>query len=317
MRSFCAGPTFALILTASAVMATRNFTVLNNCPRDLTLYINGQRTSSIPPLQPTPPFVMNNTWSGFFYTDLNQGNKDGAATVRAGFWGDGNSSYVVTDPNWFNVGVKIAPLGPDGSAITPHDGFCSTINCEFGNCPQSFTQPPTHLSLPPSGAAPQPPLFQCNEAAAYLITFCPSFTIPNDVTDGRTISPQGQPKKCLDVRGGTFANGTPVQIYDCNGSAAQKWIITRGIQQIKAWGTNFCLDSTTASPASGTKLKIWQCWDNLPAQQWTYTPDNFILLNNADQCVDLTDGKLTNGNQVQTWKCAWGSKQNQLWTISN
>jgi len=35
------------------------------------------------------------------------------------------------------------------------------------------------------------------------------------------------------------------------------------------------------APASGTGAKIWTCFDNLPAQQWTYTPDNYIRLTNT------------------------------------
>ncbi|MDP9799736.1 serine/threonine protein kinase [Catenuloplanes nepalensis] len=32
--------------------------------------------------------------------------------------------------------------------------------------------------------------------------------------------------KCLDVTGGIFDNGTPVQLYDCNGTPAQKWLLS-------------------------------------------------------------------------------------------
>lgn len=39
-------------------------------------------------------------------------------------------------------------------------------------------------------------------------------------------------------------------------------------------------------------MKIWQCYDNLPAQQWFYTGDNRVALTNRGLCLDLTDGKL-------------------------
>ena len=29
--------------------------------------------------------------------------------------------------------------------------------------------------------------------------------------------------KCVDVAGAANANGTPVQLYDCNGTNAQRW----------------------------------------------------------------------------------------------
>lgn len=80
-------------------------------------------------------------------------------------------------------------------------------------------------------------------------------------------------------------------------------------------------------------MKIWQCYDNLPAQQWFYTNDNRIRLNGKGsssriynlhyseldrrflaECVDLPNGVLTNSNQLQTWHCSTGNN-NQVWTI--
>jgi hypothetical protein len=65
--------------------------------------------------------------------------------------------------------------------------------------------------------------------------------------------------------------------YDCNGTGAQKWVLNRGSTKVRLAGTNFCLDAGT-SPTSGSKMKIWDCYDGLPAQQWWYTDDNRIAL---------------------------------------
>ncbi|KAL0955381.1 hypothetical protein HGRIS_001629 [Hohenbuehelia grisea] len=293
----------------NVVVAVKQFNITNSCPFSINLYINGE-------LQPGPiasygGFTLRTFpegWSGFIYTDLNQGNQDGAGTVRAGFLGSSNYYYVVTDPNWFNVGVSISPVDR-----APKGGFCLPTDCEYQNCPNSFTQPPTRFPPPQSGVPPSPPLYECPASdTGYRVTFCPSGEIPNYQVRPRNITPKGSPNKCLDVRGGTLANGTPVQIYDCNGTTAQKWVIKRGGQQIKLSGTSYCLDATSSNPASGTKMKIWQCYDNLPAQQWTYTSDSFLRLTGTGQCLDLTHGSLANGNQVQTWACA-GSGQNQIW----
>jgi len=136
-------------------------------------------------------------------------------------------------------------------------------------------------------------------------------------------SSQGQPihfnslqNKCLDVRGAVFANGTPVQIYDCNGTKAQRWIVSRGNTKVRLAGTNFCLDSGT-HPADGAQLKIWQCYDNLAAQQWYYADDNRLELevDNQDFCVDLENGVTTNSHKVQTWTCACSDNKNQVWSL--
>ncbi|KAF9556548.1 hypothetical protein CPC08DRAFT_91192 [Agrocybe pediades] len=95
-----------------------------------------------------------------------------------------------------------------------------------------------------------------------IFTFPPGVqgdVVPNPPpTTDVSIHPNGN-NKCLDVRAATYANGTSVQIYDCNGSGAQKWVINRGSNtSIRASGTNFCLDAGS-SPANGVGMKIWQC----------------------------------------------------------
>jgi hypothetical protein len=49
--------------------------------------------------------------------------------------------------------------------------------------------------------------------------------------------------KCLDVVGNKQANNTPVDIYDCNGTGAQNWILVVGLTTLRLAGTNFCLDA--------------------------------------------------------------------------
>ena len=102
--------------------------------------------------------------------------------------------------------------------------------------------------------------------------------------------------------------------YDCNGTPAQDWtVITgEGPTKVQLAGTNFCLDAGS-NPGNGVGMKIWTCFNNLPAQQWFYTGDNRIALENKGLCLDLTNGNLYNGNQVQTWQCGNGNT-NQVWT---
>ncbi|KAF9440465.1 carbohydrate-binding module family 13 protein, partial [Macrolepiota fuliginosa MF-IS2] len=120
--------------------------------------------------------------------------------------------------------------------------------------------------------------------------------------------------KCLDVRGGIFANGTAVQIFDCNGTPAQQWDLQVGETHVRVANTAFCLDAGN-SPANGTPMKIWTCFDNLPAQDWFYTGDDRIALTNQGLCLDLTDGNTTNTNVMQTFQCTDGNT-NQIWTFT-
>ncbi|KAL1410798.1 hypothetical protein Q8F55_001740 [Vanrija albida] len=129
---------------------------------------------------------------------------------------------------------------------------------------------------------------------------------------GKAIRPGRDATKCLEVVNGSLANGTPVIIATCNGSSKQRFDLTPGSTAIKVAGSNFCLDAGS-SPASGTKMKIWQCYSGLPAQSWTFTNGGSIALQTAGQCLDLTDGSLVTGNVVQTWEC-FAHNDNQKWT---
>ncbi|WP_428986358.1 RICIN domain-containing protein [Streptomyces camelliae] len=111
--------------------------------------------------------------------------------------------------------------------------------------------------------------------------------------------------KCLDVQGSGTANGTPVQIYTCNNSAAQEW---------KLWGSYDggyalyntkaakCLDVKSGNNANGTKIQIWSCNGSAP-QQWQFDVRAAGELRNAatDKCLDLHT--FDNGNDTQLYTC--------------
>ena len=66
-------------------------------------------------------------------------------------------------------------------------------------------------------------------------------------------------------RSGT-ANGSKVQLYDCNGTNAQKWTVGSNNTLVNT-GSGRCLDATGPSSANGTRLQIWDCSGGAN-QQW-------------------------------------------------
>ncbi|WBQ07150.1 ricin-type beta-trefoil lectin domain protein [Kribbella sp. CA-293567] len=115
--------------------------------------------------------------------------------------------------------------------------------------------------------------------------------------------------KCMDVAGASSADGTPVQLYDCNGSAAQKWN-RPGDGTIRALGK--CLDIAGGGTAEGTKLQIATCSGN-PAQQWTYTGAKDLVNPQSNKCLDVPSGSAANGNRLQIWTCNGSAAQK--WTL--
>ncbi len=72
---------------------------------------------------------------------------------------------------------------------------------------------------------------------------------------------------CVDVRGASSANFTPVQVYTCNGTGAQRWTVAAG-NTLQALGK--CMDINgggTWSTTPGTQLQIWSCSGNAN-QHW-------------------------------------------------
>jgi chitinase len=64
--------------------------------------------------------------------------------------------------------------------------------------------------------------------------------------------------KCMDLTAAGTANGTKVQLYDCNGTGAQVWQRSSGDTLVNP-ASGKCLDVTDKSTANGARLQIWTC----------------------------------------------------------
>ena len=132
------------------------------------------------------------------------------------------------------------------------------------------------------------------------------------VTTGDTASGaaiRGLAGKCVDVAGANPANGTAVQLYDCNGTAAQQWTVGSD-GTIRALGK--CLDVTGGGTADGTAVQLYDC-NGSGAQRWTVTGARDIVNPQADKCLDVTGNSSANGTRLQLWTCTGGA--NQKWTV--
>jgi beta-glucanase (GH16 family) len=115
--------------------------------------------------------------------------------------------------------------------------------------------------------------------------------------------------KCVDVAGASTANGTPVQLYDCNGTGAQQWTVGSD-GTIRALGK--CMDVAAAGTADGTKVQLYDC-NGTNAQKWTRGGSQFVNTGSG-KCLDATGGSTANGTRLQIWTCT--GTANQQWTLS-
>ncbi|GAA3343311.1 hypothetical protein GCM10020358_41870 [Amorphoplanes nipponensis] len=118
--------------------------------------------------------------------------------------------------------------------------------------------------------------------------------------------------RCVDVQAADPANGTPVQLYDCDaGGTAQAW--TAGTDgTVRALGK--CLDVTGGGRADGTRVQIWDCVAGNPNQRWVFDAQAQSLVNPASgRCLDAVAEGTGNGTRLQIWTC--NGKGNQRWTV--
>ncbi|MFG2037128.1 arabinofuranosidase catalytic domain-containing protein [Dactylosporangium sp. NPDC048998] len=64
--------------------------------------------------------------------------------------------------------------------------------------------------------------------------------------------------RCLDIIGNGTANGTQVELWDCNGVGGQNWQ-QQADGSLRNPQSGRCLDSPSGATANGTRLQIWDC----------------------------------------------------------
>jgi beta-glucosidase len=128
-------------------------------------------------------------------------------------------------------------------------------------------------------------------------------------TGGATGQVTGYGGLCLDVRSAGTADGTPVQVYTCNGTNAQQWTVESN-GTLQALGK--CLDVTSAGTANGTPVELYTC-NGTGAQVWSPQANGSLVNPASGACLDDTGMSTTPGTQAQIWACTGGA--NQAWTL--
>ncbi|KAJ7663862.1 hypothetical protein DFH06DRAFT_1128238 [Mycena polygramma] len=118
-----------------------------------------------------------------------------------------------------------------------------------------------------------------------------------------TIHPNGDTTKCVGVLGGAFVVGAAVDIYDCNGSATQKWHNESPRMTNPADGSEWALDVARRLELPDHGSDPYQSWNgrgspSVPAIRLNIQPGS------KEMCLDLTDGSKANRNPLASEKLA-------------
>jgi len=123
--------------------------------------------------------------------------------------------------------------------------------------------------------------------------------------------------KCLDVTSSGTANGTLVQLWTCNNSAAQKWVVN-GAALVNP-NSGRCLDGGDLTDArrlqiadcSGSAAQQWHIGTPVSAG-WIHTPGLMSM-----ECVDNSGGVSNDGNPIVISACSRGSNEERWLLIPN
>ncbi|WP_436535599.1 PQQ-dependent sugar dehydrogenase [Actinoplanes sp. HUAS TT8] len=168
-----------------------------------------------------------------------------------------------------------------------------------------FTDVSTTITSPPAGTTTLYLTFSGGGTGALFDV--DTFTF----TTGGTGPVRGFANKCLDVNGGGSADGTKIQLWTCNGSAAQTWAVNGQVWRNPQSGK--CLDVAGGATVNGTKVQLYTC-NGSAAQNWVVYPDKTVRNPQSGRCLDVSEVKSDDGQQIHIWDCL--AAANQLWTIS-
>lgn len=116
--------------------------------------------------------------------------------------------------------------------------------------------------------------------------------------------------------GNSRRNGTNINLYDSNGTSAQRWdIIYRGQSQftIKAIDSDYCMDIYGGLPWNKNNIQLYMC-NNTTAQRFKLVPEvvkektiedgEYIINSSKDEnkVINLKDGKTANNTNVNIYQ---------------
>ncbi|WP_443077118.1 ricin-type beta-trefoil lectin domain protein [Streptomyces sp. SP18CS02] len=128
-----------------------------------------------------------------------------------------------------------------------------------------------------------------------------------------TIEVPGAKGMCLDVQSGGKTNGTPVQVYTCNGTSPQQWLVegTEDDLHLRSASSQKCLDVAGNAVANGTKVQIFDCYKS-KGQSWKGDVRAASPLESLStgKCLDLS--AFTKRTHARLWDCKDASAQKFL-----
>ncbi|HEY1179776.1 MAG TPA: PQQ-dependent sugar dehydrogenase [Phytomonospora sp.] len=235
---------------------------------------------------------------------ISKASAEGGQTVGDVHNGDWTSFTPYALSNGTGFSARVSSGGVGGTlqlrAGSPTGTLLATVAVPVTGGWEVFTDVSGTLANVPAGTTTLYMVFTGGAGALFDVD---AFTF-----GGRTGPVKGLAGKCADVAGAATADGTKVQLYDCNGTGAQQWTVTG--QTLKALGK--CMDVAGGGTANGTKVQLWTC-NGTGAQNWLPQADGTLRNPQSGRCLDVPGGSTANGTQLAIWDCTGNA--NQKWSM--
>lgn len=238
--------------------------------------------------------------------------------VPDGGWQTGGHWGPVRDQTWSATAyLRMVYDGLFGMNLTP-DGitWAPTLPWGWGDVSLSgLRYRAANLDVTVRGAGNVVASFKVDGVAKIDHVLPATLSGPHSVeitmTDHEPSAISGYAGLCLDVRNASSANATPIQLWSCNGSAAQQWTADRAANTLRVLGK--CFDVTGGATANGTLVSLYDC-NGTGAQVWVPRPDGSLYNPQSSRCLDVPGWSTAWGTQVEIWDCTGAA--NQQWGLS-
>lgn len=156
-------------------------------------------------------------------------------------------------------------------------------------------------------------LYTSNNTTAQSFTLSTT-TVGRSVDDGYyELAASSDNSMTLDCADGTTTNGTNIQLWHANASAAQKFSVKYvgdGWYTVTSMKAGKVLDVAYGLADNGANVQLWDSNDST-AQKWRIVSygGGYCLMNGVGTYLDITGGSITNGSNIQTWSGNGSSAQ--------
>ncbi|ARP69857.1 hypothetical protein LK07_08780 [Streptomyces pluripotens] len=117
--------------------------------------------------------------------------------------------------------------------------------------------------------------------------------------------------KCVDIQHAKASNSTAVQLYHCNGTAAQWWTLGN---DHTVRGLGYCLNVEWGRRANGTHVEIYKCVPGATGEQWIPQPNGSLKNVLTGKCLDDLGFNTKDRTRLGIWDC--NGLANQKWTLT-